>query len=158
MGFPSVGFESLYRNSLKETTRFFHEEHSDQVKIYNLCIEKGRIYDKSRFVNSSVALFPSKDHNPCPIKLILEFCIDVCLYLMKNPKGIAAIHCKAGKGRTGVMICSYLIFSGLCVNSKEAFNYYAKARTKDEHVKLFYKIRVLLFLLKKDMSNISSHF
>ncbi len=136
MGFPSTGHETIYRNSLSEITRFFNEEHHNQVKIYNLCLEKDRIYEKTKFKNSSVALFPSKDHNPCPIKLILEFCIDICLYLIKNPRGIASVHCKAGKGRTGVMICSYLIFSGLCENSKRAFDHYAEARTFDKKVKL----------------------
>jgi hypothetical protein len=48
-----------------------------------------------------------------------------------NPEGIAAVHCKAGKGRTGVMICSYLIFSNLCNTSEKAFRYYARIRTKD---------------------------
>lgn len=140
MGFPSTGTETLYRNSLSEITRFFHEEHHDQVKIYNLCIEKNRIYEKSKFKNSTVALFPSKDHNPCPIKLILEFCIDICLYLIKNPRGVASVHCKAGKGRTGVMICSYLIFSGLCENSVRAFDHYAEARTKNKKVDFYYFI------------------
>ena len=111
MGFPSTGLEGLFgRNSLKDVTKFFKEEHHDQVKVYNLCIEKDRIYPTETFKNLSVAFFPSKDHNPCPIKLILEFCIDICLFLIKNPRGVAAVHCKAGKGRTGVMICSYLIF------------------------------------------------
>ena len=41
------------------------------------------------------------------------------------------MHCKAGKGRTGVMICSYLIFSGLCQTSEKAFRYYARIRTKN---------------------------
>ena len=76
-------------------------------------------------------LFTATDHNPIPIKLILEFCIDICLYLINNPEGVAAVHCKAGKGRTGVMICSYLVFSGLCQSSEKAFRYYARVRTKN---------------------------
>lgn len=60
---------------------------------------------------------------------MLDFCVDLCLYLVKEPYGIAAIHCKAGKGRTGIMIICYLIFSGLCKNSDEAINYFAKMRT-----------------------------
>lgn len=131
MGYPAIGFERVYRNSLEDVTEFFHEHHKDNVKIYNLCIEKDRIYDKCIFNKSQVGLFPSKDHNPCPIKLILEFCVDICLYLIKNPEGVAAIHCKAGKGRTGVMICCYLIFSGLSINSDDAFKHYAAARTYD---------------------------
>ena len=131
MGYPSVGCETVYRNSLTDVIRFFHTKHNDKVKIYNLCLEKDRIYNKNLFSNSYVGLFPATDHNPCPIKLILEFCIDICLYLLKNPNGVAAVHCKAGKGRTGVMICSYLVFSHLCETSEKAFRYYARIRTKD---------------------------
>ena len=131
MGFPSTGCETMYRNSLTDVVDFFHKYHNDNVKIYNLCLEKDRIYDKSIFSKSQVGLFPATDHNPCPIKLILEFCVDICLYLIKNPEGVAAVHCKAGKGRTGVMICSYLIFSRICETSEMAFRYYARIRTKD---------------------------
>ena len=131
MGFPSIGCETVYRNSLTDVVDFFHTKHNDKVKIYNLCLEKNRIYNKNLFINSSVGLFPATDHNPCPIKLILEFCIDICLYLLKNPKSVAAVHCKAGKGRTGVMICSYLVFSHLCESSEKAFRYYARIRTKN---------------------------
>ena len=131
MGFPSTGMETLYRNSVAEITEFFNTKYNGEVKIYNLCLEKDRIYNKNAFPKSKVGLFPANDHNPCPIKLILEFCIDICLYLIKNPKGVAAVHCKAGKGRTGVMSCAYLIFSGLCEKSEKAFRYYARIRTKD---------------------------
>ena len=131
MGFPSVGCETVYRNALPDVLDFFHRRHNDQVKIYNFCLEKDRIYNKNIFSKSSVGLFPATDHNPCPIKLILEFCIDICLFLLKNPKAVAAVHCKAGKGRTGVMICSYLVFSHLCETSEKAFRYYARIRTKN---------------------------
>ena len=131
MGYPSIGCETVYRNSLNDVVDFFHKKHNDKVKIYNLCLEKERIYNKNLFSSSYVGLFPATDHNPCPIKLILEFCIDICLYLLKNPNSVAAVHCKAGKGRTGVMICSYLVFSHLCESSEKAFRYYARIRTKD---------------------------
>ena len=131
MGFPSTGMQTLYRNYLSDIIKFFKTKHNDIVKVYNLCIEKDRIYNKNIFPHSKVGLFPATDHNPSPIKLILEFCIDICLYLIKNPKGIAAVHCKAGKGRTGVMICSYLVFSGLCKNCEQAFRYYGRMRTKN---------------------------
>jgi hypothetical protein len=128
MGFPSTGCETLYRNSLEETKSFLDKYHQE-YKIYNLCIEKDRIYPKNYFINKKVGLFPFNDHAPCPIKLILDFCIDICLYLSLNPGGVAAIHCKAGKGRTGVMIVCYLFFSGLCQTVDEALRHYAKQRT-----------------------------
>jgi phosphatidylinositol-3,4,5-trisphosphate 3-phosphatase/dual-specificity protein phosphatase PTEN len=133
MGFPSTGCEVIYRNSVKETKRFFKTYHTD-VKIYNLCLEKNRIYDKNIFSEFQVALYPFTDHDPCPLKLMLEFCIDLFLYLTKNPEGVAGVHCKAGKGRTGVMLICYLLFSGLFQNSDEAMEYYAKIRTKNAKV------------------------
>lgn len=45
MGFPAKGAETLYRNSLEDLKLFldrFHEEY----KVYNLCVEKGRIYKR----------------------------------------------------------------------------------------------------------------
>jgi phosphatidylinositol-3,4,5-trisphosphate 3-phosphatase/dual-specificity protein phosphatase PTEN len=60
--------------------------------------------------------------------------VDVVLYLIKNPQAVAAVHCKAGKGRTGVMICCYLIFSGLCKDSDEAMEHYSLKRTLNKKV------------------------
>ena len=128
MGFPATGCETFYRNSLVDLKAYLDRYHGE-YKIYNLCIEKERIYPKHFWINKKVGLFPFNDHAPCPIKLILDFCIDICLYLTVNPKGVAAIHCKAGKGRTGVMIVCYLIFSGLCQTTDEALTHYASQRT-----------------------------
>ena len=128
MGFPATGCETLYRNSLTDLRAFLDRYHGE-YKIYNLCIEQGRIYQKDLWFERKVGLFPFNDHAPCPIKLILDFCVDICLYLTCNPRGVAAIHCKAGKGRTGVMIVCYLIFSGLCETSEQALAHYAKQRT-----------------------------
>ena len=128
MGFPATGCETIYRNSLIDLKAFLDKYHGE-YKIYNLCIEKDRIYPKDFLINKKVGLFAFNDHAPCPIKLILDFCVDICLYLTCNPKGVAAIHCKAGKGRTGVMIVCYLIFSGLCETSDDALAHYASQRT-----------------------------
>ena len=131
MGYPSVGLEAVYRNDVNDVIAFFEKKHKGNVKIYNLCLEKDRIYEKKLFLRSKVALFPSLDHNPCSVKLLLEFCVDICLFLILNLDSVAAVHCKAGKGRTGVMICCYLVFSGLCKNTEEAVNYYGVMRTTD---------------------------
>jgi len=128
MGFPSTGCEKIYRNTLEDLKSFLDKYHQE-YKIYNLCIENKRVYPKEYWSPKKVGLFPFNDHAPCPIKLILDFCVDICLYLTANPGGVAAIHCKAGKGRTGVMIVCYLVFSGLCQTVDEALVHYAKQRT-----------------------------
>ncbi|MCQ2820436.1 MAG: hypothetical protein MJ252_24490 [archaeon] len=62
---------------------------------------------------------------------MLQFCTDICLFLIRNPTSVATIHCKAGKGRAGMMAVCYLVFSGLCKNSQEALDHYAKQRTQN---------------------------
>lgn len=89
--------------------------------------------------------FAFDDHNPPPFDLLYKFCVDCSTYLAKDNKNVVAIHCKAGKGRTGVMICSYLVFDGLVntnrhqdeqqyiiKSAKEALIYYGKIRTIDQ--------------------------
>ncbi len=134
MGFPSTGCETIYRNSLSDLINYLTMYHT-QIKVYNLCIEKARIYDKNRFPNFRVGFFPFNDHTPCPVKLMLDFCVDIFIYFVKNPYGVAAVHCKAGKGRTGVMSICYLIFSGLCSDSNSAIAHFSKMRTVDNKVK-----------------------
>lgn len=139
MGYPSTGCESIYRNSLADVKRFFARYQPD-YKVYNLCIEFGRIYDKKLFnvtgengdiVQKKVALFGFLDHQPCPIKLTLQIMVDLCLFLIRNPQAVATLHCKAGKGRTGMIIVNYLIFSGLCRTVDQAIEHYARQRTKN---------------------------
>jgi len=56
--------------------------------------------------------FGFDDHNPPKFDNLYKFCCSCYEFLSKDRKNVAAIHCKAGKGRTGVMICAYLVFEG----------------------------------------------
>ena len=75
--------------------------------------------------------FKFNDHQPPPFVYINDFCRDVERFLAKTPDNVVAIHCKAGKGRTGVMICCYLIYSQACKTALEAQLYYGAIRTSD---------------------------
>ena len=67
---------------------------------------------------------------------MLEFCIDVTLLFIRDIEAMAAIHCKAGKGRTGTMIICYMIFSGLFDDIDIATLFYGQKSTQNEKVKL----------------------
>ena len=53
-------------------------------------------------------------------------------WLEDHPDNVAVVHCKAGKGRTGLMICAYLLHSGKKTTACEVLEYYAKQRTQDQ--------------------------
>ena len=52
-------------------------------------------------------------------------------WLQKDQENVVAVHCKAGKGRTGVIISAFLLFSGQCETAAEALRFFGEARTHD---------------------------
>ena len=126
MGFPCEGAQTLYRNRLTETLRFLEYYHRDHYLIYNLCEE--REYDAKKF-GGRVVRFPFSDHNACPLPFIKQFCEHAIMFLKEDSKNVVAIHCKAGKGRTGLFVCCLMVESGVLPNL--ALDMYGNRRTRN---------------------------
>jgi hypothetical protein len=71
------------------------------------------------------------DHNPAPLKTIFYFCLDALLFLCQDPENVIAVHCKAGKGRTGLAIASYITFMEGSQDAYEAVKIFNNRRTID---------------------------
>ncbi|KAG0251750.1 hypothetical protein BG011_007396 [Mortierella polycephala] len=126
MGYPSKSLEAFYRNPMSDVEKFLDSRHEGAYKVYNLCSE--RSYSDQRF-QGRVAQFPFPDHSPPPFQLIHPFCEDVSDWLHTTPGNVVAVHCKAGKGRTGVMLCAFLVHCG--ATADEAIKVYGEKRTMD---------------------------
>ena len=102
-GCPSFGAERLYRNPYGEMEDLFNSLFKDNYHVVNLCSEEKRQYEG--LFGDRVVHFPFPDHCAAPLEL-LGACVAEIVRLMQSPQEPAIIiHCKAGKGRSGCVVC-----------------------------------------------------
>ena len=114
--------------------RFFGTYHpANRWRVYNLCEERVYIGEDIGGASHADCLrhFPFDDHNPPCIDMVHVFCLDVRAWLEAHPENVAAVHCKAGKGRTGLMCACLLVHLGVCATAEEALAYFGGIRTSD---------------------------
>ncbi|KAH3758021.1 phosphatase and tensin protein [Pelomyxa schiedti] len=120
--------QKVYRNPLPAVQRFFNQRHKGKYMIYNLCSEEYCQYEPTVF-DYQITQIPFQDHHAPPINLISQFCHSVDSWLGTDPKNVIAVHCKGGKGRTGLMICCYLVHKGM--TAEESLKEFGKQRGKN---------------------------
>ncbi|KAL4933550.1 putative phosphatidylinositol-3,4,5-trisphosphate 3-phosphatase [Aspergillus undulatus] len=128
---PSTNYPKIaYRTPLKQLISFLDEKHGADWCIWEFRAE-GTGYPDSE-VYGRIHHFPFPDHHPPPFALIPKVMASMRNWLHRldgpvstsgdgkeNESGggkkekqgqrIVVVHCKAGKGRSGSMACSYLI-------------------------------------------------
>ena len=124
MGLPSTSYEAFYRNNMTDVLHFFNSRHPEHYKVYNLCEEKN--YAPNIFYKQGH--FPFQDHEAPPLNLIRPFCEDAKKFLDEDPKNVVAIHCLAGKGRTGTLISCLLLYLGELETAADCLKYYGMMR------------------------------
>lgn len=117
MSLPSVSWpERLYRNNLSHVKALLDAKAGTGYKIFEFRAE-GAGYEDSDF-DGRVAHFPFVDHHPPPFRLLPKIVDAMQNHLAGNDasvdsagkkKKIAVLHCKAGKGRSGLGTCSFLV-------------------------------------------------
>ena len=114
---------------MDDVKSFLDLRHQQHYRLFNLCSDKKK-YDHALF-DGRVDEVGFRDHHAPPFELVVSFCNQMHQYLNSHKKNVAAVHCKAGKGRTGTMICCYLMWSGHMESAFDSLYYYGKMRTKN---------------------------
>jgi hypothetical protein len=126
-GFPAHGLEHMYRNPRYEIRRFMDEHHRDHYKMFNFCCEYGRGYHPSVYYGR-VERYPFKDHNTPPFETMVAFANSAKAWLEEDPLNVVNMHCKAGKGRAGLMCCVLLVRTGSAPSAIDAMDLYDRER------------------------------
>lgn len=99
-----------YRNPTDVLVKFLDEKHGTNWSIWEFRAE-GTGYPDSE-VYGRIRHYPWPDHHPPPFALIPNMMASMRDWL-KGPDvpkdRVVVVHCKAGKGRSGTVACSYLI-------------------------------------------------
>jgi len=136
MSAPAFGGHSAYRNDIHVVSRFLSYRHYGHIFIFNLCdtyySSDGVIgnYNPKMFF-SQVLRIPMEDHAPPMLVELLQFCSESAAFLQSDVRNVVAVHCKGGKGRTGVCVASALLWSGHRRSAIDALELFTFRRTQN---------------------------
>ncbi|KAJ9252404.1 putative phosphoinositide phosphatase Pten/Tep1 [Paecilomyces variotii] len=107
--------QRAYRNPTDALVRFLDSKHGSNWAIWEFRAE-GTGYPDDE-VYGRIHHFPWPDHHPPPFALIPSIMASMRNWLdgsddagqESKGKRVAVVHCKAGKGRSGTVVCSYLV-------------------------------------------------
>lgn len=125
MGIPGDGVSSNWRNNIKEVSNFFYQKHHGHFLIINL---SGDSYNYHLF-EDRVVEFSFPDHHPPPLSVYLETLKKMREWLVADPLNVVAVHCLAGRSRTGTIIAGYLLYSSFCENALKAITFFNSKRS-----------------------------
>jgi hypothetical protein len=112
------------RSPIDEIALCIKSRHGQRYTIFHLPIEAG--IDVKKFDGQVNDQFAFYKHQPPPLQFMVDFCEYLEKWLNEHSKNVAVISCASGKGRAGIMICSYLIYSQVFEDSERAMDYFAK--------------------------------
>jgi len=128
--------QGFYRNPLNEVVRFFKVKHNGHFRVYNACPECPYPDEKFEEIGGSVVHFNVQDHTPPNMEQFLEFLLDVRKFYVGGKRQTIAVHCKAGKGRTGSLCCAWMMYSKVASSSEGAMELFAQQRTDSSKGKI----------------------
>lgn len=95
--------------------------------MYNFCCEPGRGYPEEVFWGR-MERFPFRDHCAPPLKTMIYFGNSLKRWLDDDIQNVITLHCKAGKGRAGLMACVAMFRIGMFQTMEECMAHYDRVR------------------------------
>jgi len=126
LGYPAEKrIEAAYRNDINEVKEFFEKYHAGHYRIYNV---SGKHYDRAK-LNHQVVDIGWPDHHSPTLEILITIVEIMSAWLDQDPANVVAIHCKAGRGRTGTVVAALLRHRGICQSVEEGITYFASKRS-----------------------------
>lgn len=136
MSAPAFGGHTAYRNDIHIVSRFLSLRHYGRFFVINLCDTHtssdgvmGNYHPQMLF--GQVQRMPFEDHGPPLLVELIHFCEKAADWLNRHHDNVLACHCKGGKGRTGVVIAAFLLWSGHRRCAMDALELFTFRRTQD---------------------------
>lgn len=121
--------QNYYPNKIEDLVEFLDNEYGrSNWTIFNLQSEP-KLYSTAA-ISENIQSFPIVDHESPSLRTIINFVSNLDDWL-SEPKHVALIHCKAGKGRSGTMACCYLLHNNMKSNPIQVNQLIARARFND---------------------------
>lgn len=71
-----------------------------------------------------------QDHSPPTLQDFVSFLNDAASFMGQSNENAIAVHCRGGKGRSGVMCCAWLLYTKECATADQAMAKFALSRTE----------------------------
>jgi len=127
MAMPGDRVNAAWRNDISEVALFLNRYHKDHYRVFNL-MEKVS-YNRQRLGHNTVVRLGWLDHHAPPFATLLQILQQIDDWLKQSDDNVAVIHCKAGRGRTGTVVASYLVYAGICRTAHHAIERFGQARS-----------------------------
>jgi len=118
-------------NNTEDLCRWITLKHSHRIKVFNLCAESRYQYKTlGDLTEVEVESFPLEPFALPSFELVEAFIASLSSWLLKDRQNVALIHCDSGRGRTGLMVCAYLLKTGAVATLHDAIRKFVRKRNR----------------------------
>ncbi|EKX46715.1 hypothetical protein GUITHDRAFT_70451 [Guillardia theta CCMP2712] len=113
MALPCVD-DAVHRNDIHDVAKLLATKHYGVFLVFNLCEdheENGNGNYDTDLLYGQVRKIPFYDHNAPLLTQLIRFCETASHWLEASPQNMVIVHCRGGKGRTGLFVSSLMLWT-----------------------------------------------